>query len=291
MRNQPILLGLLAWSICVAAGAATSVESRLAQQQALFDEQYESDLKSHPETATAFGDYRYNDQLNDVSLSAINSQHERDAAFLKRLSAIATTGFAEQEVLSHQVLARVLEQRMADYDFKEYEMPVNQMSGPHTHLADLALAVPFDTLQQYQDYIARLHQIPRVFSQTEEVLRAGKGDQLMPVRFLLEKVPAQCLGVIAADPFLLPTKKYPAGIPVDEQRRLTREITETVVNEVLPSYLSFASFISEQYAPFGRTTLAVTSLPGGEKTLSERHPQPHHPQQAQPGRDTPDRLA
>ncbi len=48
-------------------------------------------------------------------------------------------------MLSHQVMARVLEQRIADYDFKEYEMPVNQMSGPHTHLADLALAVPFDT--------------------------------------------------------------------------------------------------------------------------------------------------
>jgi len=247
------------------AGAATPVASRVAEQNGLFEEQYESDLKAHPETATAFGDYRYNDQLNDVSLSAANSQHERDVAFLKRLNAISTRGFPEQDAMSHQVMARSLEQRIADYGFKEYEMPVNQMSGPHTHLADLPLAVPLDTLQQYQDYIARLHQIPRVFTQTEEVLSAGKGDQLMPVRFLLEKVPAQCLGVIAADPFLLPTKKYPAGIPIEEQRRLTREITETVVNEVLPSYLSFASFISEQYAPFGRTTLSVASLPGGEK--------------------------
>jgi len=265
MRNQHILIGLLAWSFCTVAGAATPVASRVAEQNALFEEQYESDLKAHPETATAFGDYRYNDQLNDVSLSAANSQHERDVAFLKRLNAFSTTGFPEQDALSHQVMARSLEQRIADYGFKEYEMPVNQMSGPHTHLADLPLAVPLDTLQQYQDYIARLHQIPRVFTQTEEVLSAGKGDQLMPVRFLLEKVPAQCLGVIAADPFLLPTKKYPAGIPIEEQRRLTREITETVVNEVLPSYLSFASFISEQYAPFGRTTLSVASLPGGEK--------------------------
>jgi uncharacterized protein (DUF885 family) len=247
------------------AGAATPVASRVAEQNALFEEQYESDLKAHPETATAFGDYRYNDQLNDVSLSAANSQHERDVAFLKRLNAISTMGFPEQDAMSHQVMARSLEQRIADYGFKEYEMPVNQMSGPHTHLADLPLAVPLDTLQQYQDYIARLHQIPRIFTQTEEVLSAGKGDQLMPVRFLLEKVPAQCLGVIAADPFLLPTKKYPAGIPIEEQRQLTREITETVVNEVLPSYLSFASFISEQYAPFGRTTLSVASLPGGEK--------------------------
>ena len=268
MRNQHILTGLLAFCSLVsgaAANAAPTVAARLAEQSALFDEQYESDLKAHPETATAYGDYRYNDQLNDYSLAAIETQHERDAGFLKRLNAISTTGFPEQDTVSHQVMARSLEQRLADYGFKEYEMPVNQMSGPHIRLADLPLAVPLDTLQQYQDYVARLHQIPRVFTQTEEILRAGKSDQLMPVRFLLEKVPAQCLGVIAADPFLQPTKKYPASIPLEQQRQLTQEITATVVNEVLPAYLAFANFIAEQYAPFGRTTLSVASLPGGEK--------------------------
>jgi uncharacterized protein (DUF885 family) len=265
MRNQHILMGLLAWSLCTGAVAAKPVAERLAAQNALFAEQYESDLKAHPERATAFGDYRYNDQLEDISLSAIKAQNDRDQSFLTRLNAIPTSGFAEQDVLSHQVMERLLEQRIADYDFKEFEMPVNQMSGPHTRLADLALAVPFDTLKQYEDYISRLHQIPRMFSQTEEILRAGKSDGLMPVRFLLEKVPGQCMGVIAADPFLLPTRKYPASISPEDRARLTRVITETVVNEVLPSYLSFASFISEQYAPFGRTTLAVASLPGGEK--------------------------
>jgi uncharacterized protein (DUF885 family) len=241
------------------------VESRLAEQNALFEEQYESDLKAHPEVATSFGDYRYNEQLSDFSIAGVNSQHSRDMGFLKRLNAISTAGFREQEVLSHQVMARVLAQRIADYDFKEYEMPVNQMSGPHVRLADLPLAVPFDSVKQYEDYVSRLHQIPRVFTQTEEVLRAGKNDQLMPVRFLLEKVPAQCLGVIAADPFLLPTRKYPNDMPEAEQRRLTKEITATVVNEVLPAYLAFAGFISEEYAPFGRTALSVTALPGGEK--------------------------
>ena len=97
------------------------------------------------------------------------------------------------------------------------------------------------------------------------MLRAGKKDRLMPVRFLLEKVPAQCLGVIAADPFLLPTKKFPDGISPEDRRRLTRQITETVVKEVLPAYLAFGKFIAEEYAPYGRTTLSVTSLPGGEK--------------------------
>ena len=264
---------LLAWlwvAVAVMGGSAAfattpAVEARLAQQNALFEEQYESDLRDHPELATAYGDYRYNDQLNDYSVAGSTAQHERDADFLARLQRISVTGFPEQDALSHQVLQRVLEQRIANFDFKEYEMPVNQMDGPQVHLADLPLAVPLDTVKQYEDYIARLHQIPRVFTQTEEVLRAGKSDGLMPVRFLLEKVPGQCLGVITADPFLLPTKKFPSGISAEDQRRLTKAITETVVNEVLPSYVAFSNFIADEYAPYGRTTLAVTALPGGEQ--------------------------
>jgi uncharacterized protein (DUF885 family) len=256
--------------LCLAAvttvGAkAASVESRLAQQNALFDEQFESDLKAHPELATSYGDYRYNDQLNDYSLAEAERQHQRDESFLARLKAISVAGFSEPDVLSHQVMQRMLEQRIANYGFKEYEMPVNQMDGPQVHLADLPLAVPFDTVKQYEDYVARLHQIPRVFAQVEEVLRAGKQDGSMPVRFLLEKVPAQCQGVIAADPFLKPTTRFPSDISTEDQHRLTQEITATVIKEVLPAYLEFGNFIAQEYAPYGRATLSVTALPGGEQ--------------------------
>jgi uncharacterized protein (DUF885 family) len=257
---------------CVGASACTGmrappqpVELRLAAQNALFEEQYQSDLSLHPERATAYGDYRYNDRLADYSLAAIETQHSIDEGFLTRLQAIPTDGFAEQDRLSHEVMQRALQRRNEDYAFKEFEMPVNQMDGPHQRLADLPLATPMDSVKHYEDYIARLHQIPRVLTQTEEVLRAGIDDKLMPVRFLLEKVPAQCEGIIAADPFLRPTKKYPADILPQDQQRLTREITEAVDNEVLPAYREFENFIATQYAPRGRTTLAVTSLPGAEK--------------------------
>jgi uncharacterized protein (DUF885 family) len=270
MVRNPVLKGFLATCLgisgCASLNSASgSVESRLAAQNALFEEQYQSELKAHPELATSYGDYRYNDRLDDYSLAAIGEEHASDEAFLTRLQAIATTGFSEQDTLSHQLMLHILRQRASDYQFKEYEMPVSQMNGPCVDLADLPLAVPFDSVQRYEDYIARLHQIPRVFTQTQEVLRAGMKDHLMPVRFLLEKIPKQCEGVIAADPFLLPTGRFPASIPTDEQQRLTAAINEVVVNEVLPAYHAFGSFIASDYAPSGRTTLAVTSLPGGEQ--------------------------
>ena len=253
----------LAGSLC--AQELTPVADRLAVQNALFDEQYESDLRNFPERATAFGDYRYNDKLGEYSLAAIAQRHETDRMFLRRLRDVTTNGFSDQDQLSHDLLMRVLEQRIADFDLKEYEMPVNQQNGIHTGLADLPLAVPLDSVKHYEDYIARLHQIPRVLSETTEVLRAGMKDNLMPVRFLLEKLPVQCQGIIDADPFLIPTKKYPASISAEEQTRLTQEITAAVESNVIPAYRNFAAFLRTEYAPHGRTVLAVTSLADGEK--------------------------
>jgi uncharacterized protein (DUF885 family) len=265
MRLYHNLLFLMVVASLAFAQEVKPVVDRVAAQNALFEEQYESDLRNFPERATAFGDYRYNDKLADRSLDAIARYHKTDAEFLSRLEAISSTGFSDQDQLSHDLLVRVLEQRIADYNLKEYEMPINQQNGVHTSLADLPLSVPFDSVKHYEDYIARLHQIPGVLSQTTEVLRAGMKDKLMPVRFLLEKLPLQCQGIIDADPFLLPTKKYPTSISLEDQKRLTQQITDATNIEVLPAYKTFAGFLRTEYAPAGRTTLSVTSLPDGEK--------------------------
>src|SRR5271163_2279529 len=247
------------------AQAPQSLPDRLAAQNTLFDEQYESDLRNNPDRATSYGDYRYNDKLADYSLASIVDREKLNQAFLARLKAIPTTGFSDQDQLSHDLLVRVLEQRVTDFKFQEFEMPINQQGGIHTNLADLPLSVPLDSVKHYEDYIARLHQIPRAFAQTEEVLRAGMRDKLMPVRFLLEKIPAQCQGIIDSDPFLLPTKKYPASISAGDQTSLTQQITDAINNEVFPAYKKFAAFVQTDYAPAGRTTLAITSLPDGQK--------------------------
>lgn len=265
MRLYKSLVSIATLAAAVVAQSGNPVVDRVAAQNALFDEQYESDLRNSPERATSYGDYRYNDKLGEYSLDSIAKRHKTDQDFLARLEAIPTAGFSGQDQLSHDLLIRVLEQRVADFDLKEFEMPVNQMNGIHTGLADLPLSVPLDSVKHYEDYIARLHQIPRVLGQTEEAMRAGMKDNLMPVKFLLEKIPVQCDGIIEADPFLQPTKKFPASFSAEEKQRLTQQITETINNDVIPAYKAFAAFVKNDYAPQGRTTLAVTSLADGEK--------------------------
>jgi uncharacterized protein (DUF885 family) len=256
---------LMAATASINAQDLKPVADRVAAQNAVFEEQYESDLRNFPERATAFGDYRYNDKLAEYSLDAIAQRNKVNQEFLAQLEAIPTSGFSDQDQLSHDLLVRVLQQRITDFDLKEYEMPINQQNGIHTSLADLPLSVPFDSVKHYEDYIARLHQIPRVLRQTTEVLRAGMKDNLMPVGFLMEKLPVQCQGIIDSDPFLLPTRKYPAGISPEDQKRLTQQITDAIQTDVVPAYKTFAAFLRTDYAPKGRTSLSITSLPEGEQ--------------------------
>jgi uncharacterized protein (DUF885 family) len=261
----PIAAALLLSSAVAIAQVNTPLAERLAAQNALFDESWQTTLKLSPLLATNVGDYRYNDQLGDDSLGAIEKRHELDQAWLARIQAISPDGFAEQDRLSHDLFVRNLQQRLADYDLKEYEMPINSQGGIHTTLADLPLSVPFDSVKHYEDYIARLHEIPTAFTQTEGVLRAGVADRLVPVKFLAAKIPEQCEGIIAADPFLLPLKKFPASFSEAEKRRLTAQIDEAVTNVVIPAYKQFAAWTLTDYIPYGRTQLSIESLPDGKR--------------------------
>src|SRR5579884_2508132 len=222
-----------------------SVASRLAAQNALFAEYWETNLKLNPTLATSVGDYRYNDKLGDYSLAGVAKRHDITAEFLKRIKAISTDGFGEEDRTSHDLLQRTLQEQMDDYDLKEYEMPLTAMGGVHTQLADLPNAMPLDSVKHYEDYVARLHQIPRALHETEDVLRAGVNDHLTIVRFIAEKVPNQANGIVASDPFLIAIKKMPASFSEADRKRLTETITKTVSDEVLPAYKQFAEFIAK----------------------------------------------
>jgi uncharacterized protein (DUF885 family) len=245
------------------------VATRVAAQNALFEEHFQNGLKNSPERATSIGDYRYNALLGDVSLAQIAKEHAEADAFLARLKAIPTDGMSDTDLLSHELLVRQLMRGDVNYALKNYEMPINQQGGIHTGLADLPLSVPFDSVQHYEDYIARLRQIPRVLAQTTDVLRAGEKDGLMPPKLIVDKLPGQCDGIIAADPFLLPLKKFPKSFSDADKQKLTDAMTSAVNEDVIPAYKKFAAFLREDYAPKGRTALSIESLPDGKRRYAE----------------------
>jgi uncharacterized protein (DUF885 family) len=238
------------------------------QLRALFDEEWEYELRQSPENATALGDNRYNDRLDDYSAEAQRADVAAKQKFLSRFEAIDSSGLSQPDTLSRELMIRNLKQDVEAAKFKSWEMPVNQMNGPHLSLVDMVTLMPFKDAHDYDNYLSRLHQIPRVLDQMTANMRQGMKDGLMPPRFLLEKVTVEARDIAekngAASPFAKPTEKFPAAISAEDQKRLKGAILAAVNTEIVPSYKRFTSFVQHEYAPQGRTDPGVWALPDGE---------------------------
>jgi uncharacterized protein (DUF885 family) len=271
------------------AHADPAVDGRVAALNALLAEQWEYSLKESPEFATIIGDDRYNDRWSDVSLEHIAQQKSDDEDFLKRFQALDISGMAEQDRLNQELMVRELQDNLQGIAFKTYEMPLDQFNGAHLQYAQLVAAFPFDTTRHYEDYIKRLHALPKLLEQVTALARQGEKDHLMPPKYLLEKVVVQARAIAApageANVFGQPAAHFPDSVPAADRPRLHDAIVKAVDTEVRPAYSKLAQFVATDYAPKGRAQPGYWALPDGDAryrfaihsaTTTDRPPQEIH---------------
>ena len=251
------------------AAQVASVEDRRKALNALFHDYWESELKHEPEFDSSIGDKRYNDKLSDYSVKAINDWLATEQDFLLQLVAIDPSGLSDQEKTSRDLLIHDLTEDQEAAEFKEWEMPVNQMDGIYSAYPRLVPQLSFTTVKDYDDWIARLHAIPKAFDQVSENMSIGMDDKRVPPKFLLEKALEQVRQLANQkpedSPLALPLKKFPASISASEQARIKQEMLDAIGKEVLPAYLRFARFLEASYVPAGRAVPGISALPDGAK--------------------------
>jgi len=271
-------LALFAWMMCLCgnifAAPQSALEGRRKALNDLLAERWEYTLRTSPIYASVLGDKRWNDKLDDFSQKAIDDDLEQSKKFLARFEAIDTTGFPEQEALNKTLMVRDLQMNLEGARFKPWEMPVSQVEGLPIELPELVTVLSFQNVKDYDDYISRLRQFPRVFNETVTQMRKGMAEGLMPPRVLLEKVATQCNGLATeapdASPFAQPFAKFPDSIPAADQKRLREQGLAAVRESVLPTYIKFTTFVREEYAPKGRTEPGLWSLPDGPERYAFR---------------------
>lgn len=270
MRLIPLLLILISLLPIALAGASqdTSTEKRRAQLSAALAQEWEYQLRVHPEMATYIGDNRYNDRLSDCSAKFYAEDLEHAKRTLESIEAIDTTGFPAQEQLNKTLMVRSLREQIQSYGFEDWEMPVDQFNGVHLGYAALPSATPFHSVKDYEDYLSRLRQIPRVFDEITADMQFGLRDGLVQPRYLLDKVAVQAQDIAgklpSESPFARPVFKFPHGIAEAEQQRLREATLAAVKDEVAPAYARFADFVRAQYAPHGRADYGIWALPQGD---------------------------
>ena len=259
----------LSAQLTASTAAPSSAEDRAKALHGIFHDYWEETLKLHPEFASSLGDKRYNDQISDYSVRAINDWLAFEQEMLLKLAAIDSTGLPDQDQVSRELLIHDLSQDQEGAEFKAWELPVNQMGGIYATYPQLVAQLSFTTAKDYDDWIARLRAIPHAFEQVTTNMSLGMDDKRVPPKYLLEKTLEQVKQLANQkpedSPLALPLKKFPDSISAAEQTRIKTEMLAAISKQVLPAYQRFARFLEVAYIPAGRTEPGISSIPDGAR--------------------------
>ena len=233
----------------------------------LFADEWERNLREHPETATAEGDARYNDRWTDNSLAAIARRQAEDRVALGKLHAIDRTALSASDRLDYDTFEWQLEHAIAAQRFRAWLQPVSHQGGIQT--ADgLAEIAPFATVKDYRDWLARMAALPAQVAQTIVLLKEGAKTGNVPPKVLMQRVPAQIAAQIVDDPakspFYRPFNHFPEGIAEADRAALRADAARVIREQVVPAYRTLQGYFDKEYLPKTRDSIAVTGLPDGQ---------------------------
>ena len=208
-----------------------------------------------------------------MSLEAIDRRHKKNYARLQSLTKINRDKLDKADQLNFDLFQREIKTRIEEYQFKPWMFANRTFDGPQL-LAEVAEFAPFNTVKDYDNWIARLNTTGIYVDQWILLLTQGTTERLTQPRVTINKVLEQLKGPLTADPeanpFYAPFKKMPASIPAAEQARLTAAGKAAVQVVAIPAFQRFDKFFREVYLPASRDTVGIYDIPGGEQYYRNR---------------------
>jgi uncharacterized protein (DUF885 family) len=274
-RSAIFLLGLLA-SACAtsssttapASGTSPAASPEEARFNALLEEEWQWGLKEQPLFATFVGDLRYNDQLGDMSLEAIERRKQHARELLERVKGIDRARLSEARQLDYDLFRLSAEQDVESQRFPDDYLQISQLGGIHDMMAQVAQVVPKRNVKDLQDFVKRLRAVPVLVDQSIVLMRKGVEAGVTPPKVTLRDVAGLIRNQIVDAPEQSPIfRALFEGLPPSlkpEEARLRAEVAAAIGEAVVPSYRKLLAFFESEYAPRVREAIAMSALPDGQ---------------------------
>ena len=239
----------------------------------LFDTAWQEDLADDPLAATQLGDPRFNAQLPVMTVEAIDARQKRNYTRLAALRKIDKTKLEKADQLNYELFEREINARIGEYQFKPWVFAIRPGDGPQL-LAETAEYAPFNTVKDYDDWVARINASGAYIDQWIVLLQGAVTEKLTQPRLVINKVLEQLKGPLTADveanPFYAPFKKMPAGIPDADKARLQAAGKAAIQSVAIPAFQRFDKFFRDVYLPGSRDTVGIYDIPGGSQYYLNR---------------------
>ena len=240
----------------------------------LIQDQWDAWMRFDPLFATYVGDHRYNDRLPVGTEDSYQSWHEQLIGFRERLKNFSPQSLSDTDQLNYKLFSHLLDDEIAELSFKPYRLPISRCAGFHLTFPDIFQIMPFDSLQDYQNYISRLNDFYRYTRENIELMRLGLRTGYIPPRCTLTDIDQQFTAQMVTDPtasaLYQPFKQFSAHIGETERQKLCDDAQKAILDSVVPGYQALRQFAEHEYQPGARESIATADLPDGEAFYDHR---------------------
>lgn len=261
MKTTKIVLTTLLVSMSSACYANASSEFTT-----LLDEHWEWQLAASPTMASQLGDRRYNDQWPDQNLQAIEQRHDDIREFLRRAYAIDRKDLSIDNQLNYELFRRQLEDTVGAYQFNNHLMPFSHRGGVQ-NLDNLTNSLRLTTVEDFEDWLARISKIDDVIEQTIALAEKGRKSGYMAPKILMQRIPnqlsLQVVEIATASPLFMAFENMPDSISAADRERLRADAMEIIEDKVLPAYRKLDRYFNKKYLPAARESVGLSALPNG----------------------------
>ena len=263
------------------------LKSSTEQVHSIFDDYHDFKLAINPIEATKGGANDYNGYLVNYISDENQSSLKKDyTAFLSRARSIDLTSLSSEDQISLKALewdARIklegLNNKLVTiasplFDLPNFELlPMSQIASLHLYIGQLAGGTsiqPFDSVQDYVNWLSRVDQYLIWLDTAEQKMKEGIQEGVVLPKILIERVISQ-LEPFANTPkdehiFYAPIKMLPDSISAENSDLLSSAYSTMVEDKIIPRYTSLLTFFKDEYLPEGRATDGLLNLPNGRET-------------------------
>ena len=270
-KNRQVKVGLLlhAVGLVLLAGSSLAQQSpRVADERLdnVIAEYWEYFLKENPVSATRVGVNNFNDRLPSVTNADQQRQLEIEKGFLRRARDIDPDALSVDGRVNSELFAWVLEDSIGAGELGLSRIPFNTFSGFFMNALTASNGVSMESVQDYEDYIARMRDIPRYFSESLDNMRSGASDGFVLPQIVVDGVLPTIDAQLKDDPedssFFEPFQKMSSKLSAAEQSALRETGRAVIETEVMPAFGMVADFLRDEYR--ASQTLGAEQLPNGQ---------------------------
>jgi len=265
-RLARVLRPCLALLLLLPATAPAADDSE--RFKSIYEAEWDFRLREFPLFASYVGVHDYDDRIGRVSEADQARRHAYWREVREQLDGISCERLPREGCVNYRIFVQQVEHFIAGYETRSYLLPFNSDWGFFMEWARLPEDSAFGRIEDYRNYLARLHEMPAVMDEYLALMRRGVAEGFTQPRVVLggrdAPIKAQLVENPQDSPFFQPFRELPESLAGGERAQLLATAEQVIGTDVIPAYQRLLRFFHEEYLPGARETLGATALPGGE---------------------------